>query len=95
MFCKRLKATMKVGTCRKRQERALRDLSYEVCRDCPQILKVNAGKESDRDVNRIIKELAGSPPLPVFYQWASAKAGRPKPNNYFKKKGLPGGQRAD
>jgi hypothetical protein len=95
MYCKRLKATMKVTTCHKRQEKARRDLGYEVCRDCPQVLRVNAGKESDRDVNRIIRELAGSPPFPVFYHWASSKAGRAKPNNYFKKKRQPGEQRAD
>jgi len=95
MYCKRLKATMKVSTCHKRQEKARRDLGYEVCRDCPQVLKVNAGKESDRDIDRIIGELAQSPPPPVYFQWASSKAGRARPNNYFKKKSQPGGRVAD
>ena len=58
MFCKRLKATMKVSTCHKRQEKAHRDLGYEVCRTCPQMAAVNAGKETDRDINRIIRELS-------------------------------------
>jgi hypothetical protein len=95
MFCKRLKATMKISTCHKRQEKAQSDLGYGICRDCPQMVKVNAGKESDRDINRIIKELSQSPPPPAYYHWASEKAGRPKPNNYFKKKRQPGEQRAD
>jgi hypothetical protein len=94
MYCKRLKATMKVSTCHKRQEKAQRDLGYEVCRDCPQILKVNTGRESDRDINKIIRELSNSPPPPVYYHWASSKAGKPKINNYFKKKRQPSGQRA-
>ncbi len=79
MFCKRLKATMKVGTCLKRQEKALRDLDYEVCRDCPQMLEVKTGKESDRDINRIIRELSKSPTPPVYYPWATSKDGREIP----------------
>ena len=86
MYCKRLKATMKVSTCHKRQEKAHRNLGYEVCRDCPQMVKVNAGKESDRDIDRIIRELSQSPPPPGYYQWASLTKGKPKFDNLFQKR---------
>jgi hypothetical protein len=76
MFCKRLKATMKISTCLKRQEKAHYYLNYEACRECPQLARVQAGKESDRDVERIIRELSQTPVLPGFFPWAAQKAGR-------------------
>jgi hypothetical protein len=86
MYCKRLKATMKVSTCHKRQEKAQHDLGYGVCRDCPQMVKVNAGKESDRDINRIIKELSQSPLPPGYYDWAPLPKGKTKFDNLFQKR---------
>ena len=83
MFCNRLKATMKISACLKRQEKALHDLDYEVCRNCPQVLRVKAGKESDRDIDRMIRQL---PPAPVFYQWASKKSGLSRFGEGFKEK---------
>ena len=76
MFCKRLKATMKISTCLKRQEKAHHHLDYEVCRACPQLARVQAGKESDRDVDQIIRDLSQTPALPGFFPWAAQKAGR-------------------
>lgn len=95
MFCKRLMATMKISACLKRQEKARRHLDCEVCRDCPQVAAVKAGKETDRDINRIFRELSKSAPPPVYFQWAASKAERPKFENYFKKKRPAGGERAD
>jgi len=57
MYCKRLKATMKVSTCQKRQKKARRDLGY----------KVNAGKESDRDIQRIFRELNKLATSPIHF----------------------------
>lgn len=74
MFCKRLNATMKISTCLKRQEKALRDSEYEICRNCPQIVRVNAGKETDRDIDRMIRELSQVPVPPGFFRWASQKS---------------------
>lgn len=74
MFCKRLKATMKISVCLKRQEKSLRDPDYEICRHCPQTMRVKDGKESDRDIDRIIRELSRSPVPPGFFRWASLKS---------------------
>jgi hypothetical protein len=74
MFCKRLKATMKISACLKRQEKALRDMDYEICRNCPQIVRVKAGKETDRDIDRMIRELSQVPVPPGFFRWASSKS---------------------
>jgi hypothetical protein len=65
MFCKRLQATMTVSTCQKRQKKALTYMEYEACRDCPQSDMVNAGRETDHDIFRIIKEISLQSPLGV------------------------------
>jgi len=65
MYCKRLQATMTVSTCQKRQKKALTYMEYEACRDCPQSETVNAGRETDQDIFRIIKEISLQSPLGV------------------------------
>jgi hypothetical protein len=65
MFCKRLQATMTVSTCQKRQKKALSYMEYEACRDCPQSERVNAGRETDQDIFRIINEISLQSPLGV------------------------------
>jgi hypothetical protein len=67
---------MKISTCLKRQEKAYHSLDYEICRDCPQVLRVRSGRESDRDVDLMIRELSRTQPLPGFFPWAAQEAGQ-------------------
>ncbi|MCU0579288.1 MAG: hypothetical protein MUF69_07055 [Desulfobacterota bacterium] len=67
---------MKICVCLKRQEKSLRDPDYETCRHCPQTMRVKDGKETDRDIDRIIRDLSQSPFPPGFFRWTSLKSSK-------------------